>query len=155
MNEHEKFLLGNINNYDLITIFVTGAPRIQNFVATVEHIYSCCHGITAAHLGLNIEFVGGTTAWGNSPLEIGQRAFLFIRDLDGVFYECHWRGHMVIELMGTERYAVLQFPNLWLREDLPLEVRSKAEPHPTEKNMSIVPFTVMETYLKSLIQETE
>ena len=85
---------------------------------------------------------------GNVPLQIGERALLFVHQVAGVFNEYPWRGHMVLEEIDGESYAWVQMPELWLRDDLPEAVKAAAGPHPTRRNASIVRFSVLERYLK-------
>lgn len=128
--------------------------RVRTFFrAKIEQIYSCGKGITPDRLGTEFEFYSGPATWGNVPLQIGERALLFVHQVSGVFNEYPWRGHMVLEEIDGESYARLQIPELWLRDDLPEAVKAAAAPHPTRRNASIVRFGALENYLKGLIEK--
>ncbi len=142
-------------SHDLVIVLVTGSPRPHVFRANVERIYTCRKGITPENLGSEIEFFSGPMSWGNVPLQVGERALLFVRNLSGMLNEYPWRGHMVLEEIGGELCALLQFPELWLQEDLPMAVRQAARPRPSKSNWSIVRFDVLEAYLKELIEVAE
>lgn len=137
--------------YDLVRVSVVDSPRPQVFHAKVEYIYSAGKGITQDHLGAELEFVGGPPTWGNVPLEVGERALMFVSARAGLFGEYPWHGHMVLEDIAGGTYARLQIPEMWLRDDLPVEVRAAASPHPTRRNASIVRFSVLERYLSDLV----
>ncbi|NHV29405.1 hypothetical protein [Burkholderia sp. D-99] len=137
--------------YDLVLVSVLDSPRPQVFRAQVEHLYSTGKGIAPDHLGAELEFVGGPPTWGNVPLQVGERALMFVSARSGSFGEYPWRGHMVLEEIAGGTYTRLHIPEMWLRDDLPVDVRAAASPHPTRRNASIVRFSVLERYLSDLI----
>jgi hypothetical protein len=155
MSTQRKFLAEKVASHDLAVVVVTGSSRPHVLRAKVEHIYSCRKGITPENLGSEIEFFSGPESWGNVPLQVGERALLFVRNLSGMLNEYPWRGHMVLEEIGGELYALLQFPELWLREDLPMAMREVARQHPAKRNWSIIRFEVLEAYLKEVIEGAE
>ncbi|MCA7900535.1 hypothetical protein LGM39_14235 [Burkholderia cepacia] len=139
--------------HDLVVVSVIDSPSPHVFRAKIEQIYSCGKGITPDRLGTEFEFYSGPATWGNVPLQIEERALLFVHQVSGVFNEYPWRGHMVLEEIDGESYARLQIPELWLRDDLPEAVKAAAAPHPTRRNASIVRFGALENYLKGLIEK--
>lgn len=141
-------------SHDLVTVSVTSAPRLHVLKGKIERIFSCRNGIALEHLGTEIEFVRGPISWGNTSLEINDRALLFVRSRAYIFHEYPWRGHMVLEDIDGELCAILNFPQLWLREDLPIAVRTRCHQHPSKKNQSFVPFHIIEGYLTDLIADT-
>ena len=155
MSMGRQFLSEKLASHDLVIVLITGAPRPHVFRANVERIYTCRKGITPEHLGSEIEFYSGPASWGNVPLRVGERALLFVRNLSGILNEYPWRGHMVLEETDGELYASLQFPEVWLREDVPTSVRQAARPHPAKGNWSIVRFDTLEEYLRELIEAAE
>ncbi|NTX48138.1 hypothetical protein HT749_32620 [Burkholderia cepacia] len=80
---------------------------------------------------------------------------LFVHEVSGIFNEYPWRGHMVLEEVDGERYAPLQFPEVWLRPDLPEAVKAASRAHPTRRNHSLVRFDVLEAHLKALIENVD
>ncbi|VWB53920.1 hypothetical protein BLA13014_02364 [Burkholderia aenigmatica] len=151
MNEKQGLYTVAAETFDLVLIAVLDSPRPQVFRAKVERIYSTGKCITQDHLGAEIEFVGGPPTWGNVPLQVGERALMFVRALSGSFHEYPRCGHMVLEEIAGGTYTRLHVPEMWLRDDLPVDVRAAASPHPTWRNASIVRFSVLERYLSDLI----
>ncbi|HIH2745572.1 hypothetical protein L3V59_13910 [Burkholderia aenigmatica] len=151
MSEKKGLYAVAAEQYDLVLVSVLDSPRPHVFRARVERVYSVGKGIAPDHLGAEIEFVGGPPTWGNVPLEVGERALMFVRTLSGLFHEHAWRGHMVLEEIAGGTYARLHIPEMWLRDELPVDVRAASSPHPTRRNASIVRFSVLERYLSDLI----
>lgn len=151
MKAPQTHFFAQVESHDLVLVSVMDSPRPHVFRAKVEHIYSCRKGIMPEHLGADIEFYSGPTSWGNVPLNIGERALLFVRKLSGVLNEYPWHGHMVLMEMDDELYASVQTPELWLRDDLPATVKAVSRSDPTRRNCSLVRFDALETYLKELI----
>lgn len=154
MNVCESLYSAAVRMHDLVFVSVIDSPSPHVLRAKIEQIYSCGKGITPDRLGTEFEFYSGPATWGNVPLQIGERALLFVHQVAGVFNEYPWRGHMVLEEIDGESYAWVQMPELWLRDDLPEAVKAAAGPHPTRRNASIVRFSVLERYLKELIEKS-
>ncbi|MBN3844474.1 hypothetical protein [Burkholderia sp. Ac-20349] len=148
-------LLMPVNSHDLVAVSVIDSPSPHVLRATVQHIYSCRHGITPDHLGTVLQFYSGPMTWGNLALEVGECGLLFVHKVSGIFNEYPWRGHMVLEEVDGERYARLQYADVWLRPNLPEAVRAASYAHPTRRNHSLVRFDVLEAYLKALIENVD
>lgn len=144
-----------VRSYDLVFVSVLESPRPCVLRAKVERIYSCRHGIKREDLGSEIEFYSGPATWGNSPLQVGERALLFIKKRSGIFNEYPWHGHMIWEKTDGEHYVSVHCPDLGLRGDLPAAVKAASHQHPTRRNYSLVKFDVLEDYLEELIRSVE
>ncbi|HHL4081303.1 hypothetical protein [Burkholderia sola] len=151
MSEKKGLYTVAAESYDLVLVSVIDSPSPHVFRAKVECVYSSGKGITPDNRGAEIVFNGGPPTWGNVALQAGERALLFVRAQAGALNEYPSRGHMVLEDMDGELGARLHVPELWLREDVPEAVKAAASQHPTWRNASIVKFSVLESYLKSLI----
>jgi hypothetical protein len=136
----------------LVLIRVLDSPRPQSFRALVERIYSARRGIDSACLGKEIEFVGAGGAWGQETLVVGDRALLFVRSTrgSGRLYEDSWKGHMVVEEIDGKAYAIIQFPTLWVHEDLPALVRKYSREAPGRPYWTAIRLDVLEGYLIDL-----
>jgi hypothetical protein len=67
----------------------------QQYIGTVEEVYSRRFEGPARYDAGPLSFVGSTSAWGNVPLADGERALVFINYLphSGRYYQDHWHGH--------------------------------------------------------------
>jgi hypothetical protein len=153
-SEEKAFLSEKVARKDLIKVKVLSSPRPQCFRASVEHVYSARRGIDASDAGSEIEFVGCPTHWGQVPLSVGDLALVFVSRLpSGVLYEDAWQGHMWIDEIDGEVYAVFPFYELWSREAVPPALREFSRPSPNRVRSLMTRLDVMERYLQELIQK--
>ena len=155
MNEKLGFLSDKLARYDLVLVKVLGAPRPQTLRAKVQRIYTSGKGINTTDLGSEIEFVRSSGAWGNMTLAVGQQALLFIELISGKLYEDPWRGHLIIEQIEENSYAIFQFKELWFNESVPPLIREFARQDPKRSYATAIRFYVLETYFLSLIERIE
>lgn len=145
------FLFDKIAKYDLVVARVIESLGSQMLRAELEHIYSASHGMGNYEIGTEFEFVRSPGHWGDVPLKIGDRAFLFVGFVSGHLYEDAWRGHMVIEKIDGEPHAIFQFKELWLSQDVPSLIRENSRQDPKRPYASAIRFDVIESYLRGLI----
>ena len=144
-----------LRTHDLVVVSILDAPRFQVLRTRVERIYSCRNGIALEHLESEIEFLSAPSTWGNEPLQVTERAMLFVRlDSDG-FNEYVWRGHLVLAEFDGVQCATIPFPEVWMDEDLPLAVRTTARQHPTNNARSIVNLDALNAHLSELLKAHE
>lgn len=148
------FLSAKVASYDLIMVKVIDSPRPQSFRARVERIYTARKGIEAQWLGTEIEFVGCPPNWGQVPLAAGDVALLFVKMTSGRLYEDTWRGHMVVEEIDGELYAIFQHKELWLSSGVPSLLRDCSRQDPRRSYATAIRFDAMEAYLLALIEQT-
>jgi hypothetical protein len=153
MKNFKIFLEERFDQNGLVIASILNSPKRQHYEAIIKKIYSSKYGVSSQLEGKEIQFVGGPSSWGNKSLNIGDLALIFIRDIDGVFHECPWRGHMVLQEIEGELHAVFQMPNEWPMDDVPTEVAEGMREDPRSKYYSIIPFILLEPYLKQLISE--
>ncbi|MCW7536927.1 hypothetical protein OOT46_03550 [Aquabacterium sp. A7-Y] len=88
-------------------------------------------------------------------LRAGERALLFISALSDELYEDPWRGHMVVEQIDGDLYAIFQHEELWLRDDVPDAIRASARQDPKRPYASAIRLEAMEAYLLDLIEKID
>lgn len=153
MKNFRTFLVERLSRDDLAIVHILKSPSRQHYEARVEKVYSTKYGLSSDLNGSIIKFVGGPGSWGNKSLVVDEKALIFIGDIDGAFSECAWRGHMVLEEIEGELHAVFQMPNEWPMDGVPTEVVEGMREDPRSKYYSIIPFRLLEPYLKQLISE--
>ncbi|WP_397458933.1 hypothetical protein AB3464_03155 [Pseudomonas asplenii] len=154
MTELSDFLFDKILAYDLVLVDVTEAPEPQVLRARVRRVYSSGKGIDSNFLDLEIEFVQAGRAWGNMILDVGDHAFLFVRRLaSGLLHENFWHGHMIVEEIEGDLYAIFQHKEMWLNKNIPPLLRENSRPDPKRSHTTAVRFDVVESYLLSLIEK--
>lgn len=149
------FLEKKVLSYGVVLIDVVDSPRPQVLKARVEKVYSARHGVEHGFLSREIEFVCSPGTWGNVSLVVGERAILFISKTHNVLYENSWRGHMVVEEIDAVQYAIFPHKELWLSEEVPLEIRSGARQDPNRSYATAICLDVVECYLLKLIGRAE
>ncbi|POA33801.1 hypothetical protein, partial [Pseudomonas sp. GW456-R21] len=86
-------------------------------------------------------------------LIVGDQAILFVKSISGELYEDPWRGHMLVEQIEGASYAIFQYKELWLREDIPSSIRTCSRQDPKRPYATAIRLDVMEAYLSSVIEE--
>jgi len=152
--QYEVFLSDKVANYDLVMGEIVDSPRPQSFTARVKRVYAARKGVDAASLGSQIEFVGCPAHWGQVPLAVGDTALVFLGLTSGRLYEDAWHGHMVVEQIDSEAYAIYPHRQLWLSADVPTVIRDCSRQDPKRPYASAVRLDVIETYLLDLIEQT-
>jgi hypothetical protein len=142
----------SLADHDLVRVKIVGAPSRQIFRAMVERVYSTGKGAKVSFAHTEIEFVGGGGAWGNEELAVGERALVFLNAISGRLYEKSWRGHMVLEEIDGEGYAIFQAKEIWLNAGFPVVLRKLARQDPRRAYGSAIRFDVLESYLVDLIE---
>ncbi|APC15421.1 hypothetical protein BLL42_06655 [Pseudomonas frederiksbergensis] len=155
MSRELSFLFDKVARHDLVLVNVVDAPRPQILRAKVERIYTTGKGIDSASLGSEIEFVRSGGSWGDVALAVGDKALLFVKLISGKLYEDAWHGHMVVEEIEGDLYAIFQHKELWLSEDVPSSIRECSRQDPKRPYATAIRFDIMETYLLSLIEGIE
>ncbi len=153
MSEELGFLSEKVARYDLVFVKIVDAPRPQVLRAKIEKIYTTGKGIYSTLLGSEVEFVRSGGRWGDMALIVGDQAILFVKSIFGELYEDAWRGHMVVEEIEGASYAIFQYKELWLREDIPSSIRACSRQDPKRPYATAIRFDVMEAYLLSLIDK--
>lgn len=150
-NSDEPFLIDKIEDYDALKVFVVASLAQQSLRVKVEKIYSEGKGAKRYELGSEIEYVHAPETWGNECLEIGQRAIVFLSEISGRLYEAPWRGHLTIEAINGESYAIFQHRELWLDKAVPLNIRESSRQDPRRSYTTAIKFDVLEVYLSDVI----
>ncbi|NWD72290.1 hypothetical protein HX870_32275 [Pseudomonas gingeri] len=153
MSDELGLLFDKVARYDLVFVKVVDAPRPQVLRAKVERIYTSRKGIYDSSLGSEIEFVRSGGTWGDVALNVGDQAILFVKLISGELYEDAWRGHMVVEEIEGELYAIFHHKELWLSESIPSSIVVHSRQDPKRSYATAIRFDVMEAYLLSLIEE--
>jgi hypothetical protein len=147
-----NFLADQIGYCDLVKLRVIGMPERQHYTAKVIKIYSSDHGAVMFLADEEISFVGLPTTWGSVPLEIGDCALVFLRLLEsGKLYEFHWRGHLWLEEIEGETYAIYQEKQVWNKSYFPEELKSCAREDPKRSYATAIQFDALERYIVNLI----
>ncbi|WP_397458931.1 hypothetical protein AB3464_03145 [Pseudomonas asplenii] len=153
MSKKTDFLFDKVMNYDLVFVEVVDEPSPQFLTAKVSRVYSFGASVDSSVLHSEIEFVHAGTAWGNMALKIGDQAFLFLSSIYGRLHENNWHGHMVVEEIECEPYAIFQHKEMWLNKDMPPLLRENSRPDPKHSHTTAVRFDAVESYLLSLIEK--
>lgn len=149
------FLSAKVAGYDLVMIKVFSSTPPQYFRARVGRVYTARKGVDAGWLGSEIQFVGAPSNWGQVPLAVGDSALLFIKFISGQLYEDSWRGHMVVEEIDGDLYAIFQHRELWLSKDVPSSIRDCSRQDPKRPYATAIRFDAIEAYLLALIEQVE
>ncbi|MHA6912632.1 hypothetical protein ACQUJO_05750 [Ralstonia pseudosolanacearum] len=155
MSGEKEFLSDKVANFDLVMMTVMDSPRPQSFRARITRVYTARKGVDAGVLGEEVEFVGGPAHWGQVSLAVGDTALVFLKSISGLLYEDAWRGHMLIEKIGDEDYAIFQHRELWLSTDVPMSIRNCSRQDPKRPYASAVRLDVLEAYLLALIEQAD
>ncbi|MNM75531.1 hypothetical protein D3C81_873220 [compost metagenome] len=152
MSPTRGFLAEKVENYDLVLLHVVSSPRPQVLRATVERIYSARNGIDQGYIGKEIEFVRSPGNWGDAALEVGERALVFISIVSDEFYEDAWRGHMIVEEIQGDLFAIYQHRELWLCEEVPEMIRACSQQDPKRPYATAIRLGMLEAYLIDLVE---
>jgi hypothetical protein len=144
-----------VAQHDLVMVNVMGSPRPQVFRALLERVYTARKGIDASWLRSEIEFVGGPAHWGQVPLVVGDTALLFVSKCNGMLYEAPWRGHMVVEEIDGDSYAIRHHRELWLSDGIPSSIKDHSRQDPKRPNATAIRFDALEAHLLALIEQTD
>ncbi|WP_155739125.1 hypothetical protein [Ralstonia solanacearum] len=155
VNGAKGFLSEKVANCDVVMLKIVDSPHAQSFRAQVKRVYAARKAVDAAVLGSEIEFVGCPANWGQVSLAVGDTALVFLKSISGCLYEDAWRGHMVVEQIDGETYAVFQHRELWLSTNVPTEIRDCSRQDPTRPYASAVRLDALEAYLLLLIAKTD
>lgn len=153
MSGKSEFLFDKVSEYDLVFIEVVGEPSPQLLRAKVRRVYSRGKWVDDFSLYSEIDFVQASMAWGNMALAVGDQAFLFLSTISGRLYEDCWHGHIVVEEIEDELYAIFQHKEMWLNKDMPPLLRENSRPDPKHSHTTAVRFDAVESYLLSLIEK--
>ncbi|MBB6583671.1 hypothetical protein [Ralstonia solanacearum] len=85
----------------------------------------------------------------------GDTALVFLKSVSGRLYEEAWHGHMVVEQIDGDDYAVFQHRELWLSPDVPASLRYCLRQDPKRPYASVVRLDFLETYLLALIEQMD
>lgn len=153
MMKSEPFLADQIENYDSVLIEVLAAPHPQTLRAKVKKIYSWGKGVTELCNGSEVDFVRAPGGWGDEHLEVGEQAIVFLCAISGRLYESGWHGHMVIEEIEGEKFAIYQHRDLWLDPRVPPLIRANSKQDPKRPYASAIRFDSVESYLESMLEK--
>lgn len=151
----KSFLADKVANCDLVMVEIVDSPQPQCFRARVERVYSARKGVDAASCGQEIEFVGSPPNWGQISLAVGDVALVFLKSISGRLYEEAWHGHMFVEQIDGEGYAVCQHRELWLSPEVPESLRACSRQDPKRPSASAIRLEALLAYLFSLIEKTD
>lgn len=149
----KPFLSEKVAQYDLVLLRVLGEPASQVLQAKVEKVYSARKGITNELCGNVIEFVRAPGNWGDIPMQIGDRALVFMSAVSGKLYQDPWRGHLLLEDIDDDLFAIYQYKELWLSEEIPEEIMVRTQQDPRRPYASAILFNTLESYLQALISK--
>jgi hypothetical protein len=152
MNKQSDFLLDKVLRHDLVFVHVTGAPRPQVLRAKIGRIYSTGEGIVRSFLNSEVEFIRSGGAWGDVALKVGEQALLFVKSISGKLYEDPRHGHMAVEDIEGDLYAIYPRKELWLSDDVPTLIRGSSRQDPKRLYATAIRFDVMEEYLLGLVE---
>jgi hypothetical protein len=155
MSAGQRFLSGKVESRDLILLRVVGSPSPQVLRAKVERIYSARKGIDRKCLGKEIEFVRSPGNWGDVALEVGERALVFISGISDNLYEDAWRGHLIVEEVNGNLFAIYQHKELWLCEGVPEIIRACSSQDAKRPYATAIQFEALENYLIDLIEDID
>jgi hypothetical protein len=148
------FLSQMVAQNDLVMVKVMGSPRPQTFRALLKRVYTARKGIDASWLGSEIEFVGCPAHWGQVPLAVGDTALLFVKKLSNSgLYEAPWLGHMLVEEVDGDSYAIRHQRELWLSDGVPASIRDHSRQDPKRSNATAIRFDALEAHLLALIEQ--
>lgn len=151
----KEFLVDKISKHDLVLVNVIESTGPQSLRARVEKIYSSGRGVSSSDLGADIEFVHAPANWGRVALTVEDRALLFVSSISGKLYEDAWNGHLLLEYIDGEEYAIYQAKELWANKDLPEKIRSASIQDPARNYATAIRFEQIESYLQELIKYSD
>jgi hypothetical protein len=152
MNKQPDFLLDKVLRHDLVLVHVTGAPRPQVLRAKIGRIYSTGEGVVRSFLNSEVEFIRSGGTWGDVALKVDEQALLFVKSISGKLYEDPWHGHMIVEDIEGDLYAIYPRKELWLSDDVPTLIRESSRQDPKRSYATAIHFDVMEEYLLGLVE---
>jgi hypothetical protein len=132
--------------------------------ARVERVYLARQEVSGDFLvpGAEVDFVeSGGRLWSPPMLEEGDRALVFLTDWgDGRLCEASGFGHLFIEEIDNEPYAIYCRQGLWQRGWIPPFIRANTRFDPkrlsSNDNRSVssaIRLSALETYLQALIED--
>lgn len=148
LSKQEEFLSDKVRDNDAALLTVTASLGNQVLRARVIKIYSARKGMQRFRCGEEIDFVYGSSVYGNTALLVGETAVVFLTDISGILHEDSWRGHMVVEDIEGVPHAI--FPHLAVSAD-PASPASRAVQDPKRAYARAIAFAELETYLLELI----
>jgi hypothetical protein len=151
-SEQGPFLITRVSDHDTVLLEVKSEPQPQSLRAKLLRVYSGGRGLGGARAGDEIEFVHGPSTWGNTAMQVGEKAVVFLRPISGRLYEHCWRGHMLIEDIAEIPHAI--FPHLGVTTD-PASFASRAVQDPKRPYARAIPLAELEAYLLDLIARVE
>jgi hypothetical protein len=97
-----------------------------------------------------LEFVGGTSAWGNATLKSGERAFVFLSRIQNRCYENHWQGHLTLEVINGRLLAVAPWHLANHRYGPQYLLESATVPDPSRPWRTAFPVELIERHIREL-----
>ena len=108
-----------------------------------------------------IDFVGGGSAWSETPNFAGEVGFLFLCHLNDRVYQDSWHGHIPIERHEDGLWCLLYQVKLWEFQDVPISTKNNLKPNTRRRDNEGLPFDTwirfeaLESYLMELIAELD
>ena len=112
MHVSKKFLEDKARCRDLVLLQLVAAPLPQVARGKVERVYSARHGIDQTLQRKELNFVCAPDHWGQTKLQPGERALVFLSTISGKLYEDPWRGHIVIEVIDGVQFGMYKHKEL-------------------------------------------
>nr|WP_297350315.1 hypothetical protein [uncultured Caldimonas sp.] len=153
MTDEQPFLADQIENYDAIVVKIIASPQPQTLRAEVLKIFSWGKGVEESCVGSEIEFVQAPGGWGDDRLEVGEKAVLFLFDISGKLYEDAWRGHLVIEEIEGQDFAIFEHRELWRDETISNIIREHSRQDPKRPYATAIQFDALEKYLLCMLEK--
>jgi hypothetical protein len=138
---------------DALMITVLGIPDRFVIQAVVKRIYGPLRNICGAEIGSSIQYIQSPNSWGNMILNLGETGIVFLSTIQGTFYQYHWHGQFLVEEIDGEMYGIYQQRELWLNDDLPLEIKKNSIQDPKRSYCSATRLSVLEPYLIELSEK--
>ena len=147
----QLFLFDKLGKCDLVKLSNIYPTSPQTFRGIVEYIYTAKNGVDPKMLGKEIEFIGSPNCWGNMILKQGETAYVFVSKIGKKLYQDSWRGHLVIEEIDGQQFAIFQAKEMWLSEDYPQLIKENSRQDPKRPFASAIRLQAFEEYIAILI----
>ena len=146
----QVFLADKLHKHDLALLEVLADVGNGKLTARVEQVFAVGNGLTEAHAGTRVVFVGSGGVWGDiAQLRPGERALVFLQKITDVLYENSYAGHLPIRDVDGEPHAIVGLP----LDLLPPALRAHARVAPEEPHYSAVRYGAMESYLRVVARQ--
>lgn len=147
-----SFLRDTLTRKDALLMTVRDL-KDQQYVGKIEKIYSSRFAGPDRYNEAEVHFVGSSGAWGNTTLNDGERAIVFVSYFweSRKCYQEYGRGHLTLADQAGQAVAIAHWDLFALKNKTILQPdylrRSMFLPNPSAPHHVAMPFVLLERYL--------